>query len=83
MTRGYLLRALVNSLMFLSLTPLAFLVSLSLSALPLRLPALTTLSIPYNQIGQQMATMLLEQIDGNPGGRTVPIPTLIIRGQSA
>jgi DNA-binding LacI/PurR family transcriptional regulator len=46
-------------------------------------PALTTLSVPYESIGEQMARMLLEQLDGSPGGRTVHTSTEIIRRASA
>jgi DNA-binding LacI/PurR family transcriptional regulator len=47
------------------------------------LPPLTTLSVPYASIGAEMARMLLEQLGGHPGGRTVLAETEIIRRESA
>jgi DNA-binding LacI/PurR family transcriptional regulator len=46
-------------------------------------PALTTLSVPYESIGEQMARLLLEQLDGGSGGRVVAAPSEIIRRASA
>jgi DNA-binding LacI/PurR family transcriptional regulator len=46
-------------------------------------PSLTTLSIPYEAIGEQMARMLLEQLNGHAGGRTLLATTEVIRRESA
>jgi DNA-binding LacI/PurR family transcriptional regulator len=46
-------------------------------------PPITTLHVPYEQIGRQMAGMLLERMSGEQGGRVVDTPTRVVRRWSA
>jgi DNA-binding LacI/PurR family transcriptional regulator len=46
-------------------------------------PGITTLHIPYAEIGGRLARMLLEQVGGRPGGRIEHATTTIIRRASA
>jgi DNA-binding LacI/PurR family transcriptional regulator len=46
-------------------------------------PPITTLRVPYERVGRQMAGLLLERIHGSEGGRVVTTPTEVVRRWSA
>ena len=46
-------------------------------------PSLTTLDVPFHQMGNDLAQLLLDQIDGRPGGQVISATTEVVRRQSA